>query len=319
MMRMVLKPAAAAVGLMVLALLGSAGCTCANRALVSPDQPTIITEVRGEVRVLPQGATTWKQAEVGQQLREGDRIRTGDDASALVTFFEGSTIELKANTEVSIEELRIAVKSGSTSITLRQEIGKTLNRVKKLTDPASRYKLTTPSGSAVVRGTTYFVEVSADGTTVVTVTEGDVWVTAQGVTVQVSAGEQTIINPGEPPSPAAPAPSLEPGLPIGPEPPRRARVDFAARGASGKTPLAVQFTELSQGEVVSRLWDFGDGTVSTDENPTHVYHTPGSYTVTLTCFYADGQVTETKVGYIVVYPSPGAKDTTEIFGYIPEK
>ncbi|AOT08553.1 hypothetical protein S4054249_12145 [Pseudoalteromonas luteoviolacea] len=32
----------------------------------------------------------------------------------------------------------------------------------------------------------------------------------------------------------------------------------------------------------SYLWDFGDGTNSTDENPTHEYSTPGIYTVSLT-------------------------------------
>lgn len=31
-------------------------------------------------------------------------------------------------------------------------------------------------------------------------------------------------------------------------------------------------------------WDFGDGTTSTEESPTHEYNTPGIYTVSLTAF-----------------------------------
>ncbi|MFZ7138537.1 MAG: PKD domain-containing protein [archaeon] len=38
----------------------------------------------------------------------------------------------------------------------------------------------------------------------------------------------------------------------------------------------------SDGEIVSYSWDFGDGTTSTAESPTHSYDKEGSYTVTLT-------------------------------------
>ncbi len=34
--------------------------------------------------------------------------------------------------------------------------------------------------------------------------------------------------------------------------------------------------------IVSFDWDFGDGNVSTDQNPTHTYGSQGTYTVTLT-------------------------------------
>ena len=43
----------------------------------------------------------------------------------------------------------------------------------------------------------------------------------------------------------------------------------------------VTFTDTSQGTVTTRLWDFGDGTGSTEANPTHVYETSGPHTVTL--------------------------------------
>jgi PKD repeat protein len=43
----------------------------------------------------------------------------------------------------------------------------------------------------------------------------------------------------------------------------------------------VMFNDTSIGGPVSWYWQFGDGSVSTDQNPTHVYLTPGSYTVSL--------------------------------------
>ena len=43
------------------------------------------------------------------------------------------------------------------------------------------------------------------------------------------------------------------------------------------------FTDTSSGgTAVQWLWDFGDGTTSTDQNPVHAYREPGTYTVTVT-------------------------------------
>jgi len=51
--------------------------------------------------------------------------------------------------------------------------------------------------------------------------------------------------------------------------------------------LTLQFTDLSSGDVASREWDFGDGTTSTDENPTHTYSREGYYTISLVATGSD--------------------------------
>ena len=60
------------------------------------------------------------------------------------------------------------------------------------------------SAVAAVRGTEYEVVVLSDSTTTVIVTEGGVWVTAQGVSMLVSEDEQTTVLPGETPSTPTP-------------------------------------------------------------------------------------------------------------------
>lgn len=45
--------------------------------------------------------------------------------------------------------------------------------------------------------------------------------------------------------------------------------------------LTVLFSNLTQ-NATSYLWNFGDGNISNDENPTHTYSSPSTYTVTLT-------------------------------------
>ena len=75
---------------------------------------------------------------------------------------------------------------------------------------------------------------------------------------------------------------------------------------SPSTRDTIQFTDTStdpDGEIVAWLWDFGDGTTSTEPNPTHRYEQGGVYTVTLTVTDdRDGQATATARFY--VFPAP---------------
>ncbi len=55
--------------------------------------------------------------------------------------------------------------------------------------------------------------------------------------------------------------------------------EFSATPPSGVAPLDVQLTDTSTGSVSSIHWDFGDGEVSDEMNPSHLYTTPGRYVV----------------------------------------
>ena len=58
--------------------------------------------------------------------------------------------------------------------------------------------------------------------------------------------------------------------------------NFVASDTFACAPLAITFTDLSfNGNPNSWLWDFGDGTTSTDQNPVHTYQQDGTYTVSL--------------------------------------
>lgn len=62
----------------------------------------------------------------------------------------------------------------------------------------------------------------------------------------------------------------------------------------------MQFTDASTGEVASYLWQFGDGSTSTDKNPTHQYTMPGEKNVCLTVANADGKCSVQKCLMIAV-------------------
>ncbi len=81
---------------------------------------------------------------------------------------------------------------------------------------------------------------------------------------------------------------------------------FTANPTLGQAPLTVNFTDNSSGAVTSRLWNFGDGTASTNENPSHAYPGAGVYSVTLTVNGPGGTNTATQSSYITAYTPPTA-------------
>ena len=91
-------------------------------------------------------------------------------------------------------------------------------------------------------------------------------------------------------------------------PTRILQAEFNADAISGAAPLAVAFTDLSLfysstggTGITGWLWDFGDGTTSSEQNPSHTYTAPGIYTVSLRITDGSGaQETEVKTGLIAV-------------------
>jgi PKD repeat protein len=69
--------------------------------------------------------------------------------------------------------------------------------------------------------------------------------------------------------------------------------NFTTDANSGQVPFTVHFTDTSVGSVSSWKWDFGDGSISTEQNPTHTYVTVGSYNINLTAIGPGGRTTAT--------------------------
>ena len=80
--------------------------------------------------------------------------------------------------------------------------------------------------------------------------------------------------------------------------------NFTSNVTSGCAPLVVNFQDQSTGAPKFWNWDLGNGQLSNLQNPTAVYSTPGTYTVTLVARNASGTHGITKTNYITVYPSP---------------
>lgn len=175
--------------------------TAVSTPTATPAEPTgetgTLSGLEGEVQVLRQGAGAWIAATSGMKLGTGDSLKTGSDGYVLITFFDGSVMEVEAGSEIAVEELSVA-SGGATTVRINQVLGNALNRVENLVDSSSTYEVETLAGSAVVRGTIFGTQVKQYGDTqlscIDTRKEDDgkshsVSFTGGGVTVNVTEGK----------------------------------------------------------------------------------------------------------------------------------
>ncbi len=80
--------------------------------------------------------------------------------------------------------------------------------------------------------------------------------------------------------------------------------NFSGTPLNSCSPIVVQFTDLTTNSPTSWSWNLGNGTSSTQQNPSTTYSTPGSYTVTMTATNASGSSTKTQTNYITILPAP---------------
>jgi hypothetical protein len=76
--------------------------------------------------------------------------------------------------------------------------------------------------------------------------------------------------------------------------------NFTTTPISGKVPMMVIFTDISDNSPKKWFWDFGDSTNSTEQNPAHVYTTAGTYNISLKAWNDIGSDTMEKTGYIAI-------------------
>jgi PKD repeat protein len=87
--------------------------------------------------------------------------------------------------------------------------------------------------------------------------------------------------------------------------------DFTSDVSSGGPPLQVHFNDRSTGNINRWEWNFGDGTTSNEQNPTHTYDKYGVYSVSLTVYDDDGNDIEHKQDYMIVSDVKIIKDNSD--------
>ena len=143
---------------MPLLLLAALTITQAGLALGQISFGATLTVLRGTTSVVRGDGSAVHRAGSGLTLNAGDRIATVGKSSALVTFFDGSEIELGENTTIALQDASGEV-GGVVTFLIEVVLGNTLHKVETLKNPGSSYKIVAGEGLVEVRGTTVGVGV----------------------------------------------------------------------------------------------------------------------------------------------------------------
>jgi tetratricopeptide (TPR) repeat protein len=156
--------------------------------------------LQGQAQVRRSGTAAFLPGFRKMPLGPGDLLRTGPRSTAHLLFIDGSALTLNQNSALVIPALAArAAQAGTLPQRLQLQRGELWARLVK----GRRLRFDTPTAVAGIRGTELNLLVDADGTTTLTVAEGEVSFTnerGQGE-VRVRASQQSVVRPGALPTP----------------------------------------------------------------------------------------------------------------------
>jgi tetratricopeptide (TPR) repeat protein len=134
----------------------------------------------------------WTPAAVGQTLAIHDRLRTGEDSRASVRMTDLSVLRLDELTNIEIlppsttsDKPGLNVKDGATYFFSREK--------------SREMRVQTPAANGAIRGTEFVVRVASNGSTTVTMLDGEVQLSNAHGSVRLTNGEQAKVDVGSAP------------------------------------------------------------------------------------------------------------------------
>jgi len=153
-----------------------------------------ILGMQGTVEIQRAEAARWDPAYTNQVLDAGNRIRTDRNSQALLRFSDLETVRIGPRSLIRIES-KGERKSG---FDFFKGVLYFFHR-----DKPDEFEVKTPQMAAIIRGTEFTLEVADDGTTTLSLLDGEVRVTnpqsGSDVVLDLKSGEQAINEPGKPP------------------------------------------------------------------------------------------------------------------------
>lgn len=153
-----------------------------------------LSSVRGQVATSLRGAV--RQAESGEQLAEGQTLKTAGGSFASLLLEDGSRISVPSNTDLRIVRLRRYLLESALEYDFQVDRGGVRSKVAPLKSPSDRYRVRTPRAVSAVRGTDFQTRFDAEtNRDFAEVDEGALAVGVQdGRTLSLPAGNGIAVN-----------------------------------------------------------------------------------------------------------------------------
>jgi tetratricopeptide (TPR) repeat protein len=205
------------------------------------------------------GGGSWTSATVGQPLAIHDRLRTGEDSRAAVRMTDLSVLRIDELTTLTIEPPSTA--SDKPGLNLKEGTTYFFSREK-----SREMRVETPAANGAMRGTEFVVSVAANGSTTVTMLDGEVELSNAQGSLLVSTGEQAKVEVGGVPRKTAVLEAINsvqwclyyPGV-----------LDLKELGYSSTSNASI--SAYNEGDLLAALAAYGRGSRS-GSNADKVYH-----------------------------------------------
>jgi hypothetical protein len=156
--------------------LGAVLATAADAGTPSP--AATLTILAPPVHHIPARGEAPRPARPGMNLHEGDRVATGADGIALVTFLDGSTVAVQPRSEVTVRE--VALAGDRSHIALLIHAGRVWARVARLIGQPTTVALESNEYAATAHDGLIGAEQGADGTFVCWTRRGQLTLAERG-------------------------------------------------------------------------------------------------------------------------------------------
>ncbi len=104
---------------LALGVLHPGGGTAEAARPVTVSTAATLSLLGGRVEYWPAGGSAPRPAATGSNLVEGDRVLTGPDGRALITFLDGSTVTVEPGSDVQVKRLEVSRDRSSLRVLLR--------------------------------------------------------------------------------------------------------------------------------------------------------------------------------------------------------
>lgn len=149
----------------------------------------VFASVTGRVVVKDAQGKHTRQAQKDATVAEGETVKTGAGAQAVLRLFDGSQVTVSPDTNFVLEKMEQPTLKDKV-FRFKIELGKLLAMVNKLTSARSSFEIEAGGVVCGVRGTQYSMEYDpATGKVNVFVSDGTVWSSANGQTQVLHGGQ----------------------------------------------------------------------------------------------------------------------------------